>query len=221
MGIRKPKKEKISKEMQGEQTRDAIMQAARILFFTQDYNSISTAEIAKEASRIAKDNGNYRTSISKASIFNHFESKEKLAKKIFESIGEELMSEFANLDTGSNDFEFLENMVRYSLNFMIEHPNVIQFLLQITNEMMKSGDNEVLESVDAMFGEYIVTFSQKFEHMGIKNSVIRARVLFGALDGLSLHLYLAIRAGEEVNIEPFVMEFMSLIQCWINQGEKL
>ena len=214
-------KKKLSKAEQGEQTKQAILLAAQKLFFTQDYNSISTAQIAKEASKIAKENKFYRSSISKASIFHHFVSKERLALALFDVIMQGMLAAFGEYDESMDAQTYLETIITNSIEFTVNSPGMMQFLLQVTDELSKSGDRSLWERVGKMFEDFVEMFSNIFNEMGIANAEIRARMLFAALDGLGLHLYIYHEAGTKVNVEELIKEFMSLIKTWVNQGEQL
>ena len=209
---------KISK---AEQSEEIILQAATNLFLTQDYNTISTQMIADEATKIAKSQEYYRNKISKASIFNHFESKENLAMTIFERMGEGMAEEMLNVDFSGDDMVFLENVCRYSLQYMFEYPAAMKFFMQIASELLQSGNEEHWLKVEKLFDEYRGAFSTKFTEMGIPNPEIKAHLMFAALDGLGLHLYMLSQSGAEIDFEPYVVEFMSIIKAWKNEsGEK-
>ena len=72
-----------------------------------------------------------------------------------------------------------------------------------------------------MFDGYRNVFNVRFGKMGISNPEIKAHILFAALDGLGLHLYMSSMAGEEIKLEPYIEEFMSLIQTWKHETGEL
>lgn len=105
---------------------EQILKAARELFLSQGYGAVSMDEVAN------------RAGVSKATVYNHFNSKEQLFGAIFEH-GRAMMQE-SGLDlTARNPAEVEQTLHRLGQNFMrvLLSPDALAFYRMLMSEVWR------------------------------------------------------------------------------------
>ena len=168
-----------------QQSMDLIMQTALELFGHNGYHSTSISKIAQEAG------------ISKGLIYNYFESKEDLLKRIIlEAIetGEHLMEDaFHETD---NPFDQLKLLLEYSFEMVKVNMHYWKLLTSLAfQENVLDSVKDVITEKNKQWME--IGFSL-FSKIGAEDPLKEA-LLFGAtLDGIILHY---MHLGEEYPLE--------------------
>lgn len=213
------------REKQKEETRIAILNAAKMMFLTENFSSVSTQAIADKASELIKTMTNDTSrSVSKASIFNHFNTKEELGFQVLMALFEDVDKEFATLindDFFKNPIEGLREALTYLLQSLAKNPTTTSMLVELMTELGIFAKDYQFNPYFGLFekymNQYIQEFSEVLKQMGIKNSFIRSQLLFGLLDGVGIQVFLFHIQDNEKQINDFVEEIMKIIMFWIDK----
>lgn len=157
-----------------QQSMDAIMQAALELFGHDGYHSTSISKIAKEAG------------VSKGLMYNYFDSKEDLLKRIIlEAIetGEHFVDEA--LDQSSDPYQQLQNLITFSIDMI--KTNLPYW--KLVTSLAFQGD--VLDPIKEVLEEKHKTAIQMgvtiFTKMGLADPLKEALFFGAVMDGMLVH----------------------------------
>ncbi len=168
-----------------QQSMDVIMQSALELFGHNGYHSTSISKIAQEAG------------VSKGLIYNYFESKEDLLKRIIlEAIetGEHIMEEA--MSQSDDPFEQLKSLLEISVEMVRSNLHYWKLVTSLAFQ------GDVLTSIEDVLAEKNKIVMELgiglFTKIGAKEPLKEA-LLFGAtVDGMMLHY---MHVGEEYPLE--------------------
>ncbi len=161
------------------QSEQKIIDAALELFANNGYKATSISQIAKAAG------------VSKGLMYNYFDGKQALLRKIIKNAIEEGKALF---DHAINDFdnpeEELEHLVLDSIQYVKDNLHLMRLLtmLSFQREVMDSIVDLVEESKKFSVESGIIIFSK----LGSENPMQSALLLGATMDGIALH-YLHMR----------------------------
>ena len=167
-----PRTEGQYKELR-EQKMSHIMNTALSLFAERGFDSTSISMIAS------------RASISKGLLYNYFESKEELIKKIIHDGFDKFLVEFDTNNDGILTEEEFEHFIDTTFDIV---KNNLQFWKLY---FMVMSQPQVLKMVEEKLMELIIPFitilSSYYESKGLKNPMAHAQLFGALLDGVSLN----------------------------------
>ena len=201
---------KITREQQKIATKAKILEVARELFISKGIMSVSTNQIAKEAG------------VAKGTIFHHFSNKEDLVLSVLTYTLEKEMGDMVQiLQSEEISMETLEMVIDQTLIYSVENPNFNAFLINVFVEYSHISNDDKKDSlykiIEEFFHPIIDRAADILQKLGIKNSLQRARILTGLLDGLGFQLFMVrdIISKDELNI--IKNEIMNIIKFWRTQ----
>ncbi|MCI4668362.1 MAG: TetR/AcrR family transcriptional regulator [Bacteroidia bacterium] len=165
-------------------SRKAILDAAFELFSKNGFHSTSIEQIRKKAG------------VSKGLIYNYFQTKEELMKRVVEtqmSQGEEIMAAFMELKDPKKK---LKMIVDLSLDYLINRSDHIQLLIGLSIQIHDFP--ELDEIIKARYQLYMPAFSAVFKELGYKQPEFEAHFLAAYFDGLGLQ---RIVLGDSLDID--------------------
>ncbi|MEW6777156.1 MAG: TetR/AcrR family transcriptional regulator [Bdellovibrionota bacterium] len=122
--------EKTRKELEGERTRQKIIEAAVKLFAEKGYRATSVATIAKACG------------ISTATVFWHFQTKERLLQGIFSDMISEVQKNMGEKRTGkAPGEEVVAVLAEDEFDYFTEHADHMRMLLGLILEAESEGGN--------------------------------------------------------------------------------
>jgi len=168
-----------------QQSMDVIMQAALELFGHNGYHSTSISKIAQEAG------------VSKGLIYNYFESKEDLLKRIIlEAIetGEHIMEEA--MSQSDDPFEQLKSLLETSIEMVKSN---LHYWKLVTSLAFQGDVLTPIEDVLAEKNKIAMELGiSLFTKIGAKDPMKEALLFGAAIDGIMLHY---MHVGEEYPLE--------------------
>jgi len=211
---------------QSEMTKAAILEAATDLFMNNSYSAVSTVNIAEKASDIIKTKYQMERSISKASIFNHFNSKEQLAiqvlNKLYIDVDKIVSQSLSHLSENNDVTTLIETMIYDMLTYFVKYPLMTQFTFNLMSEIDNdSEENEILNIFQYYMDQYNQECNNIFHDMGISDTEEKTRIFLALIDGLAMHLSIAqIGPGDPV-IAKLSKEIRGIIRNWqIHEGNR-
>lgn len=168
--------------------KEKILQAATKLFLENDFKTVSTQDIAREAG------------VAKGTVFHHYANKHLLALAVLFEFIAQMNSEFEKMKEGMKPEEIIVSMIRYSMEIAENSVGLTQLLIQIIsdvdhisrepqNEIERQIQKEVLQ-IETLLVAYIDEFADLFEKMGYENPIAHSRLFIAMLDGLGMQLAL-------------------------------
>lgn len=154
-----------------------ILDASLELFGTVGYEATSIALIAKKAG------------VSKGLIYNYFESKEDLLKKLMDElmkVGDGMVSEAFTEDPR----ETLEKLFRLTFKWLREHEKLSRLLFSLIFQVDRF--DFVHEMADAKMKGYMIMLEDLFKKMGVPDYRTEARILSTVFDGIGIQ-YLVLK----------------------------
>jgi AcrR family transcriptional regulator len=143
------------------EAREKILATATRLFSEQGYESTSLSQVAREAG------------VSKALIFWHFDSKEKLYRIALRKTLEAYYIDDGTL-TGLGEAEQIERLIDQFYDFVHDNVYSVRFFLSLTLQSEGQPD-ERLSRVNELYGVYRSSFASIIER-GRAHGVFRAEV---------------------------------------------
>lgn len=146
-----------------------IMDAALELFAKKGYAQTSVDSIAKKAN------------VSKGLIYHYFSGKQELLKSIFASLLQEAEIMFEGKEKLSSE-QFLNRMVDYSINFIIEGIKMYRLILAISVQPeVAKGLKAELEKTRSV---WIAKITEAFKEQGYKQPELEAYYFSAIFDGI-------------------------------------
>ncbi|MCY3414802.1 MAG: TetR/AcrR family transcriptional regulator [Candidatus Heimdallarchaeota archaeon] len=209
----------MARELQRQETKRKILEAAKELFLSKSISSVSTEEIADKAE------------VSKGSVFHHWTNKETLVTAILEDIFEEFVIIFNDLlDELRNDPKNWEKYFRKEITKMYDieqsNPNLMKFVLDymsVYTPNFLDPESPIKHLIELMQG-YQVMLVQMFEVLGIKERIeVKTMILFSILDGIILQLEFIPfdqKAMIPMVIQGVVEEIIDIVRFWKKKETK-
>lgn len=149
------------------------MQTALRLFASKGFETTSVSFIAKEAG------------ISKGLMYNYYESKEDLLKKILIDGMDDFTETLQINDPDHIQKVELEYFVVQNFHLLTTKPDYykLYFSLILQPKVMALMEGELMD----VFGSFIEAFVNYFEQKGEKNAYVKARYLLAVFDGVGVH----------------------------------
>jgi len=150
-----------------------ILQTALSMFASKGFESTPVSAIAKEAG------------ISKGLMYNYFESKEDLLRKILHEGMDDFMETLKIEDPNRIKKPELEYFIRQNFHLLAKNPDYykLYFSLILQPKVFSILENEMM----AILGSFINAFVNYFEQKGEKNPYVKARYMFAVFDGVGMH----------------------------------
>ncbi|MBP1688020.1 MAG: TetR/AcrR family transcriptional regulator [Deltaproteobacteria bacterium] len=166
-----------SEQIDSLQAREKILATASRLFSEQGYENTSLAQVARQAK------------VSKALIFWHFDSKEKLYRSALRKTLEPYFIDVDGLE-GLGEREQIERLIDLFYDFVHENVDSVRFFLNLTLQVDRQQD-EVLGRVQELYRVFRKSLAEIFES-GRRHGVFRdgtqpereAGLIMAALAGL-------------------------------------
>lgn len=161
-----------------------ILKSATKAFVKKGYKGTSVSAIMKAAG------------LTGGALYCHFQTKEHLAREIINLFGDKFLDSmfaFVN-ENGGSPLNRIENMIRFSISFAGENPELCLFMTLISAEMCGSGDRLELhiKSIYKRWRDFITDILEEGKQTGEFqagiNSSMLALVIMGVHDGVLLHL---------------------------------
>ena len=172
------------------QAREKILATASRLFSEQGYENTSLSQVARQAK------------VSKALIFWHFDSKEKLYRS---ALRKTLEPYFINVDDleGLGEREQIERLIDLFYDFVHENVYSVRFFLNLTLQGERQPD-EVLGRVNELYRVFRNSLAEIFES-GRRRGVFReathpereAGLIMAALGGLLIQHFMSDGSQED------------------------
>jgi len=143
------------------QTREKILVTASRLFSEQGYKSTSLSQVARQAK------------VSKALIFWHFDSKEKLYRSALRKTLEPYFIDVDNLE-GLGEREQIERLIDLFYDFVHENVYSVRFFLNLTLRTEREPD-EVLGRVTELYRIFCNSLAEIIES-GRRRGIFRAEI---------------------------------------------
>lgn len=182
---------KTKKEIEGERTRAQILDEAVVLFSARGYRATSVAMIAKACS------------ISTATVFWHFESKEGLLQAIFNRMFEELQQIMAEKQTGEHGPRALPTMTASEFDYFTEHTKLMRMLLGLILEADAMG-GRLNQLVKGLLHSYLSLLAaqlrKSYPSLTAAEARERATLFVASLAGI-----IVLRVADEGLAEPAAM----------------
>ena len=166
------------------EAREKILETAALLFARQGYESTSLSQVARQAK------------VSKALIFWHFDSKEKLYRN---ALGRTLEPYFINVDDieGLGEREQIEHLIDLFYDFVHENVYSVRFFLNLTLRG-ESRPDEGLSRVTELYRIFRSSLADIIES-GRSRGVFRAEVnasreaalIMAALSGILIQQFMS------------------------------
>ncbi len=150
-----------------------ILQTALSMFASKGFESTPVSAIAKEAG------------ISKGLMYNYFESKDDLLKKILHEGMDDFIETLKIDDPNNIKKTELQYFIAQNFILLAKNPDYykLYFSLILQPKVLSILENEMV----AIFGSIINAFVNYFEQKGDKNPYIKARYMLAVLDGVGMH----------------------------------
>jgi len=161
-----------------------ILKSATRAFIKKGYTGTSVSAIMKTAG------------LTSGALYCHFKTKEHLACEIINLFGDKFLNgmfAFVNEKKGTQ-FNKIENMIRFTIGFAGENPELCLFMTLTSAEMCGSGERleAHIKSIYKKWRDFIVEIIEKGKETGEFqkgiNSSMLALVIMGTHDGVLLHL---------------------------------
>jgi AcrR family transcriptional regulator len=172
------------------QTREKILVTASRLFSEQGYENTSLSQVAR------------RAKVSKALIFWHFDSKEKLYRSALRKTLEPYFIDVDNLE-GLSEREQIERLIDLFYDFVHENVYSVRFFLNLTLRTEQQPD-EVLGRVNELyriFRDSLAAIIESGRHRGVFRADIDARrdaaLIMAALGGILIQQFMTDGASYE------------------------
>jgi AcrR family transcriptional regulator len=166
------------------QTREKILASASRLFSEQGYDNTSLSQVARQAK------------VSKALIFWHFDSKEKLYRS---ALRKTLEPYFINVDglEGLGEREQIERLIDLFYDFVHENVYSVRFFLSLTLQAEQQPD-EVLSRVNELYRIFRKSLAEIIEN-GRRRGTFRtdidperdAALIMAALGGILIQQFMS------------------------------
>ncbi len=150
-----------------------IMQTALRLFASKGFETTSVSFIAKEAG------------ISKGLMYNYYESKDDLLRKILIDGMNDFIQTLIIKDPDHIQKSELEYFITQNFLLLTTKPNyyLLYFSLVLQPKVMALVEEEMM----AILGSFIKAFVNYFEQKGEKNPYVKARYMLAVFDGVGMH----------------------------------
>lgn len=196
--------------------KNAILKAARKLFFDKGFRSVTVDNIAA------------RADISKGAIYLYFNSKEEIYTQILFTEIEKFHKKLENiLKNGSSASDVMKSFFRIYLDFFISDRELFRILM---NFMLHPEDanltpeflNHIIKSTNKTIRiiENIILFGIQKGEFPVNVNVVQCRnALWGLLNGvISLHLFTGEEEKREEKIRSTVSEGLDIFLRGLTAG---
>ena len=167
----------------GHERRDEILAAAKQLFITEGYETVTTRQLAE------------RVGLSQTGIYVYFQNKEEILDELRRSTFERLSARIKeSVEEGPRGAALLRLLLSNYLEFALENPDEYQLTYMVTHASLKNPERKDLELPAAEQPPSIQAFLAFREQVAklITAGVLRqadatviAQALWGALHGLA------------------------------------
>jgi TetR/AcrR family transcriptional regulator len=166
------------------QTREKILATASRLFSEQGYENTSLSQVARQAK------------VSKALIFWHFDSKEKLYRRALRKTLEPYFIDVDSLE-GLGEREQVERLIDLFYDFVHENVYSVRFFLSLTLQAEQQPD-EVLSRVNELYRIFRKSLAEIIEN-GRRRGIFRtdidpardAALIMAALGGILIQQFMS------------------------------
>jgi len=189
--------------------KNAILKAARKLFFEKGFQSITVENIAKEAE------------LSKGAVYLYFKSKEEIYAQILMNDIDKFNNSLSNIfRNDENAAEMLKRFVEVYISFFLNdrelfrilmtfmlHTDHLNFSRELSAELIKT-TNKPINVIDQIFQKGI----ESGEFLPHINTRQNRNALWGLINGIiSLHIFTGRESTRDMRIRSTVGEVLDLI----------
>ena len=181
-------------QVSGVDTREKILETATRLFSTQGFANTSLSQVAKEAQ------------VSKALIFWHFESKEKLFRTALQRTLEPYFINVVDDLEGLSEVDQIKRLIDEYYNFVSKNVYSVKFLLSLLLREDKQPDdlvghmNELQRVYCNLLADIIDGGRQKGVFRENVNPVLDAGLIMTALHGILVQGFMGDSAPEKAAV---------------------
>jgi AcrR family transcriptional regulator len=150
-----------------------ILEAALYVFAEQGFHSSSVAAIAK------------RAGISKGLLYNYFESKEEVLKRLMNDLVDFAMRELEIEDLQEMTDERFEQIIAKSIDIPLQEPQRWKLFMSLS--MQQDVTEMLIEEVLGRFAPYMQSLSAYFSSKGYDDPMAMMRIFSALLDGVQMH----------------------------------
>lgn len=176
--------------LDAQETREKILSTAARLFSEHGYESTSLSQVARQAK------------VSKALIFWHFDSKEKLYRNAMRRTLEPYVINVDDLE-GLGERDHIERLIDEFYNFVHENVYSVRFFLNLTLRA-ESRPDEMLSRVNELYRAFRNSLAEIIER-GRARGVFRsdtdaardAALIMAALAGIIVHQFMSDDASHD------------------------
>ena len=172
------------------ETREKILATAARLFSEQGYESTSLSQVARQAK------------VSKALIFWHFDSKEKLYRNALRKTLEPYFIDVDDLE-GLGEREQIERLIDQFYDFVVENVYSVRFFLSLTLRAEEQPD-EVLNRVNGLyrvFSDSVADIIERGQRRGVfrsdTNPARDAALIMATLAGILVQQFMSHESPRE------------------------
>ena len=191
-----------------EKRHQEILDAAIKLFNAKGYNGARTLEIAREAG------------ISEPTMYKHFENKKALFLACFQSITEELYSEYRRhyRENRDNEVAYLKGVFNVYIDFVANNPDKSMFLVHMLTYWDDPEFKEVYRELMESSIESICRVIEAAKRKDLFRSQVDSRFLAALFVG---NYFLAIAVKDFIPSDQFIGEnFFEPIRLMLRSNEK-
>jgi AcrR family transcriptional regulator len=171
------------KYLEYEKRHQEILDAAIRLFNARGYVAATTAEIAREAD------------ISEPTMYRHFENKKDLFFACFESITEELLSDYREVykSTLGDERGYLRGVVKVYLDFVAKNPHKSNFLVHLLSYRNDPEFNIIFTD----FMEKCIEGVRRVLESAKKKGILKSKIDIPILAGMFVNQYFTVVSMKE------------------------
>ena len=175
-----------------ESTSTRILNAALELFAVNGFHATSISQIAEKAG------------ISKGLMYNYFENKDDLLRKIIEEGFRQLEEMMGGIYSETDPRKALEKVIRVSLSQIKNNPTYWRLYMSV---ILQSESQKDVEDLMMQFrGQATQQLSEMFKAIGDKDHYVKAFALGTQLDGISFNMVSAPESFPIDELEEYLIE---------------
>lgn len=169
-----PRSKKSNEEIRNA-SKQAMADAALVLFIEEGYLNVTIDQIAKKAG------------VSKGLMYNYFSGKEELLSFIIERIMTELSALSEIIHTETNPVKKMKVMFTITFKLLRENGDFWKAVMPVITQ--KAISKKMESGLKAIFTSVTKDMTNMFKACGVKNAELEAFQLSALLDGIAWHYF--------------------------------
>jgi len=163
-----------------------ILKAANKLFIKKGYFNVNIAKIAREAA------------VSKASIYNYFQGKDDILKRLIENH----FNTTSRLNKKLAGKELIKDYVDSSVNSLEHHSGFLKVVYPMV--FFTDSHSDIKDLLHEVTMSQVKELTTAFEAVGVEHPLGEAALLVTEIDGMNLH-YMTIKEKYQLNLFRDIM----------------